>query len=682
MLKKPDNETELFDWALCLIEDGRAVRRGHETLWWEQLCIYGGDLWVSFNPHSLKLEEPDAPDHRVRLAINLCNPIVRTEYAKILKNKPILDWTARSGDKSDLDSADTADKVWNNYVEEKFSLPKVRRDAVIWTLTCGMGCLFSDYDPSVDGEVEVIVGPDGSPIFDPQQIEAYQAEVRESGGRVKKQTIPKGDHRLVALGPMQWGWDFSTNDWSKAAFGWVSETYDVDVVYRRWGKEVTPSKKASPNFLEKRVLEKVDLTGTLGATSITPDAQELIVVHRLFIRPGHRYFPDGAELIFTDDEFIDGTPYPFGHGELPFSAMGHIPMPGSRYPLSVLSQIRDPVLEISKTESQLVENRNLISNPPFIDYDYHNIPEGKVTNEPGLRITIPFRPNGSDPHYIDVPEMPAYVQDLPENLQQFVNTIAGQGETAQGRVPTGARSGVAIAYLQEEDDTKLGPTIQEFEEMIERFAWQVMRNTAERYDIPRLALIPKKHAEPEVIHFIGTQLTGVGGVKVQAGSALPRSRAAMQAFALDLFTMGIETDPRKIKEMLDLGQGQPEEWERDMQQAERENQKMAQGQECKVLDWYNHMAHLVVHRREMKTIDYENLPEHIQKIYEDHDAMHQKFLTGVAQANAAGVPTPGQSMPQPQVANGQNNQTPVQGGPVASTNGAAPQAGPLDGMPQ
>jgi len=681
MLTKPSNQEELYDWALTLVEDGRAVRRGHETLWWEQLCIYGGDLWVNYNPHSMKLEEPDAPDHRVRLAINLTNPIVRTEYAKILKNKPILDWTARSGDKSDLDAAEVADKVWNNYMEKKFSLPKIRRDAVIWAITCCMGAIFADYDDSVDGEQEVIIGPDGSPIFDPQQIEQLQATIRAEGGRVKKQTIPMGDHRVRALGPMQWGWDFSTNDYTQAAFGWVSETYDVNTVYRRWGKEVTPGKKASPNLLEKRVLEKVDLVGTLGGSHITPDGQELVVVHRLFIRPGHRYFPDGAEIIFTDDEFIDATPYPFGHGELPISAMGHIPMPGSRYPLSVVSQIRDPVLEISKTESQLVENRNLVSNPPFIDYDYHNIPEGKVTNEPGLRLTIPFRPNGSDPHYMDVPEMPAYVQNLPENLQQFVNTIAGQGETTQGRVPTGARSGVAIAYLQEEDDTKLGPTIQEFEEMIERFAWQMMRTTAERYDIPRIALIPKKHAEPEVIHFIGTQLTGVGGVKVQAGSALPRSRAAMQAFALDLFTMGIETDPRKIKEMLDLGQGQPEEWERDMQQAERENQKLSLGNQQKVLEWYNHMAHLVVHRRHMKTVEYENYPEPIQQMYEEHDKMHQKFLTGVAMAQQAGVPTPGQSMPQPQVENGANNQSPVQGGPVAAQNGAAP-AGPMDAMPQ
>jgi hypothetical protein len=682
MLKKPDNEEALHQWANQIIVDGRNVRRGHEAMWWEQLCIYGGDLWVNYNPHSKRLEEPEIPDHRVHLAINLCNPIVRTEYAKILKNRPILDWMARSGDKTDLDAAEVADKIWNNYVEPKFSMPKVRRDTVIWALTCGMGAIFTDYDDSADGQVDVVVGPDGEPVFDPQVQEQLKEFYKERHQAVKTRPVPQGEFRHVALGPMQWGWDFSTNDYTDASWGWVSETYDVETIARRWNKEVTPGKISKPNTLERRVLERVDLTGTIMRSQVSPDSQELVVVHRIFVLPGHRFFRDGAEIIFTEEEFIDATPFPFGHAELPFSAMGHIPMPGSRYPLSVVSQIRDPVLEISKTESQLVENRNLMGNPPWIEYDYHDIPEGKLTNEPGLRIKIPFRPNGSDPHPVEMPEMPGYIQSLPEQLNQFVNTIAGQGETAQGRVPPGARSGVAIAYLQEEDDTKLGPTIQEFEEMIERMAWQTMRVMAEKYSLPRMAIIPKKHAEPEIINFTGTMLAGVGGCNVQAGSALPRSKAAKQQFMLDLYQMGIETDPRKIKEMLELGEGQPEEWERDMEQAERENQKMSQGQPQKILDWYNHMAHMVVHRRYMKTPEYEALPPTTQKIYEDHDVMHQRFLAGVAQAQQAGMPTPNQSVPSPEMGNGQNNQTPAQGGPVAAANGAAPPTSPVDYQPQ
>jgi hypothetical protein len=263
-LTKPENEDQLFDWALTFVEDQRAARRGHETLWWEQICIYAGDLWVAYNPHSMKLEEPEAPDYRVRLGINLANPIVRTEYAKILKNKPILDWTARSGDKSDLDAAEVADKVWNNYVEPNFGMPDIRRDAVIWTLTACMGCIFVDYDETADGEIEVVVDQEGNPVFDPREIQAVQELYREMGTGAKKRKIPKGEFRVVPLGPMQWGWDFATTDYKKAQMGYVSEQYDVNEVYRRWGKEVTPTTKSTPNPLERRVLDRVDLVGTLG----------------------------------------------------------------------------------------------------------------------------------------------------------------------------------------------------------------------------------------------------------------------------------------------------------------------------------------------------------------------------------------------------------------------------------
>jgi hypothetical protein len=360
--------------------------------------------------------------------------------------------------------------------------------------------------------------------------------------------------------------------------------------------------------------------------------------------------------------------------------MGHIPMPGSRYPLSIVGQIRHPVLEISKTESQMIENRNLMSNPPWIEYEEHQIPEGELVNKPGARIKVRFRPNMQDPHPVEMPEMPAYVQSLPEILGQHVQTIAGQGETSQGRVPPGARSGVSIAYLQEEDDTKLGPTVGEFEEMIERMTWQGLSLIAQFYDMPRTTVIYQRHADPEVLDFTGTMLNGIQGVETQAGSALPRSKAAKQQFIMDLYSMGIEQNPAKVKEMLELGEGEPEDFEDDLAQAERENSRLQEGQQQPVEDWFNHQAHLVKHRKFMKSADFEELDDTIQQVFRDHDALHQRFLTGVAQAQQMGVPTPGQTLPQPQLENGANNQAPVQGGPLAQSNGAP--TGPIDAQPQ
>lgn len=677
----PESQDDLFLWCKQVVEDARKRRRGHEVMWWEQLCVYAGDLWCEYNPHSGRLEEVPAPDHKVRLPINLNNATVRTEYAKLLKNRPIIECMARSGDKSDVDAAKMGDKILNNYVEQEFDMASVRREAIMWALICGTGAIFVDYDDTALGEVEVLIAPDGSPITDPQQIKAAQGWFSEQAQQPKRMQIPQGDLRMRALGPMQWGWDFSIHNPKLAKWCFVTETYDALEVERRWNFTVDEHDLVDPrqNMLERRILERADVTGYfagMGGSANQPLSQDIVQIHRIFVLPGHKFFPQGAELIFTNHEFIDATKFPFGHGKLPVSCMGHIPLPGSNYPLSVVSQIRDPVLEISKTESQMLENRNLMANPPWIFYKQHNIEEGKLVNKPGLQLEVDYRPNMPDPHPVEMPDLPSYVQNLPELLEQHVQTIAGQGETAQGRVPPGARSGVAIAYLQEEDDTKLGPTVGEFEEMIARVGYQQLRLIAERYDAPRTARIPRPHALPDVFDFVGSMLSGVAAVTVQAGSALPRSKAAKQQFFMDLASMGIETDQRKLKQELELGEGEPDPVSMSEMQAERENDLMETGQAAPVKDWFNHEVHIRIHRQFMMSVDYEGLPPEIQDIYDQHDAEHQRFIAGQTQANASGIPTPDQgdpTTPQPPTAAPQGGpQPPPSNGSQPSIVGSQP----------
>jgi hypothetical protein len=671
MEKTPETPEELLEWCRTLQEDGENLRRAHEHRWWENIAVYSGDLWAEYNPASRRLEEVAAPEHRVRLAINLSQPVVRTEYAKILKNRPMVDIVAGSTDKKDLNSAEVGDKILNNYVEKHHLMPRVRRQAVMWCLLTGLGSIFSDYDENKLGTTELPMNGD-QPVVDPREIEALQAMHEERGTDMETGVIPVGEVDPKALSPFQLVWDFSKMRPEDGNWVIVSETYDVCDVKRRWGKEIEPDSNVRPNTLENRMLHRIDLTNKLDFNNL--NAQDLAVVHRLFIKPGYEYFQDGGEIVFTKNELISAQKYPYAHGELPVSTMGHVPFPVSRYPLSVIDQIKDPVLELSKTQSQLIENRNLIGNPPWLEYNIHGIPEDGIQNRPGLRIKVDWRPGVPDPHPVEMPEMPGYIQNLPQTLREHILEISGQGETSQGRVPAGARSGVAIAYLQEEDDTKLGPTIQEFEEMIERSSWQILQNIAQFYQLPRTVQIFKRHSEPEVIDFIGTMLQGIAGIEVQAGSALPRSKAAKQQFMFDLWDRGVLTDPRQLMEMLELTQGDPLEWEYDIEQAERENSKLQQGTPVNVEPWYNHQAHQMIHRRFMKSADFEALDGRVQQTFRDHDELHTKAMQNeMLKAAAMGAVTGGAGGPMPPpmngaptVANGMNNQAPMQGGQFGS----------------
>lgn len=682
--KKKDpskNDKSLFDWAMNLTEDGRARRAPAEAQWYENIATYCGDLWAEYDLTLGQLIEPQRLDHKVRLPVNLAQPMVRTEYSKLLKNRPIIDCLARSDVRADLNAARVGDSVLNNYVEFDLSMPKVRRRMLQWVLICGFGGIFVDHDASALGDQEVLIAPDGSPVTDPQMIAAIQRHYRDKKKAPKTAPMPLGELRNVALSPWQIIYDFSKLDFTEAWWCVISEVYDIDEVYKRWGVEVEGDKNVKPGVIDRRSIERWDITTKPVIDWNRGDTQKMCEVHRLFVRPGHRYFPQGAEIVFTDKEMMDHTNFPWKHNWLPAGVCGHVPTPWSQHTMSVVQQIKPIVLEISKTESQMIENRNLMGNPPWVEYVESQV-KGDITNKPGLRIKINYMPNVPEPHPVEMPDLAQYFKDLIPILKDHVLEISGQSEVSQGKVPAGARAGVTIAYLQEEDDTKLGPTVLEYEECGERVAWLQLQTMAQEYDIPRTVRIHKPHSEPEVFDFMGTMLTGVAGVKVQAGSALPRSKAAKQQFILDLWDRKLEQDPRKVRDMLELSQGEPDEWEKDINQAERENRKMQLGQVVEVKEWMNHPAHHFQHRDFMKSPEYDELDASIRKIFEDHDEAHSEMERRqqqemMVQQQLAGQAGGGPGAP-PQSGGGGANGVTATPGPEQSPqpNGAAPSPEP------
>lgn len=681
-----DRQKKILDWAHALLKEGRARRRHWEGVWWENIAFYMGDFWVEWDIHKRRLVEPvKRPDHRVRMPINLAQPAVRTELAKLTKNRPIMDVLARSSDQQDLNAARVADKLLNNWAERKFHMPRVRRRALNWVLTCGLGGILVDWDETALGEIEVYHTAEGDPVFDPKMIEEYKARDKQEGKESTYKKIPMGEIVIKPVSPFQVIWDHSTNYFEEATWCIFSDVIDVDEVYRRWGVHVDSDPEALPGVIENRLMSRFDLTGKLQSRPV--HVQKLAHIHQLWIKPGSPKFPDGLCLVYNKDCIIKETAYDYGHGELPIHMMGHISFPVSQYPMSVLQQLKGPVLELSKTESQLIENRNLMANPPWLIAKQLQITK-EIQNRPGARIEFNYVPNVPEPKPTQMPEMPKYVVDLIETLKSHIQEISGQGETSQGRVPPGARSGVAIAYLQEEDDTKLGPTVQEFEEMMEGVANHMLRIFAEKYDTPRTVAIYKLHGEPEVFDFVGTMLAGAMSVTCQAGSALPRSKAAKQQYILDLWDRKLEQDPRKVRQMLELSEGDPDEWEVDLDQAERENHELREGNDPGVQEWYNHPAHHYIHRNFMKSAEFRKLPEQIQQLLLKHDEEHTAAEEAQAHEMAAMQSAMGQQQggqetapPNSTVPPGANGQNVPEGPPSQFTSATSPRT-LMQGGPQ
>jgi hypothetical protein len=141
---------------------------------------------------------------------------------------------------------------------------------------------------------------------------------------------------------------------------------------------------------------------------------------------------------------------------------------------------------------------------------------------------------------------------------------------------------------------------------------------------------------------------------------MPKMKAARQQYALELATLGIVKDPKKLMEMLELGQGEPDDEDKATAQADRENNMMLfgvwraqtnltpEGQDIAdsarfdrlhaaipVKSWHNHQIHIVRHTSVMMDEEFEELsiskPEVVQ-LFDQHIALHQQEIQKAAEA--------------------------------------------------
>jgi hypothetical protein len=221
------------------------------------------------------------------------------------------------------------------------------------------------------------------------------------------------------------------------------------------------------------------------------------------------------------------------------------------------------------------------------------------------------------------------------------------------------RSGVAVAYLQEEDDTKIAPTIENMEFAIALEGSLTLERFSQFYVVDRIIQFYRPDGRFDAMKFKGSNLKDNTEVVCQAGSAMPRSKAAKQQYTLELVSLGVLTDPDQIEEMLDIGSGAPSVKDMNVNQANRENNIMLHGlamgmfhlapdatpdelqntvsAAVPVKAWQDHATHIEHHTMQMMDEEFDKLTithPGIVRLFDEHVAEHQKMMADQQAAQA------------------------------------------------
>jgi hypothetical protein len=656
-------------------------RRGWEIVWWNNLALVAGDHYAYWDPVRALYVDRDpnfdptilSGDKKPRMVINHALTVARTELSKMTKSRPITEIIANSTDERDIAAVKVGRNALN-YAEWKFQLPRLRKQALWWMIQCGIGAMYVGWDSLDDqaGNISFMIDPaTGDPTFSPPRQRELEQLVQEGTlDDIQRVTQPMGELEFKVFSPFQLLPDETALDFDQCKDLITTEVADVDVLRGEYGRAARDIGVEEVNLgtIERRMMQRVGWAGWQGQ-----DVDNGANVHTWWLTPGvyrgNNFLKNGKYVRWCQDRILDmSSGFPFQDSRLPFVFFQHIPQATSIWPDTVINHIRGPNLEIDKTVSQLVEAKDYMANPMWRVATQQKV-KGQIKARAGSILRYVHVPNIPPPEPIQGLQLPQQVENLIAGLREQILDISGQSEVAHGNVPTGVRSGVAVAYLQEEDDTKIAPTIENLEYAVALEGSMTLERFSQFYSVERIIQFNDPDGKFDAMKFKGANLKNNTQVVCQVGSAMPRSKAARQQYTLELVSLGILTDPDQIKEELDLGSGAPSVRDMNIAQAKRENNIMLHGMAMgmfklpanatspevdqtvatavPVKAWQDHALHIQEHTMEMMTVEFDTLSvakPGIVRLFDEHVAMHQKMLAdqqaAAAQAQEAAKGAP------------------------------------------
>lgn len=534
-----EREKRLVSWVNEQFTQAKDARWRAERQWYLNLAFYFGQQNVQFKgsgsslDRSMTLYTPPAPYYRSRPVINQVRPRIRTEISKLTAQKPNAFIVPASSDDRDMYAANAGEQIWDSIYRWK-KIHSIVRRAVFWASATGNGFIKTYWDEK----------------------------------KVDQVAQQQGDFCYVPVTPFHlFVPDLKEEEIEEQPFVIHAQLKNAEQLANLYGRPIN-FERASGDLIEESFLNVMGLQHW--------EKNKNVLVFECWIKPNVcKELPNGGMLVIAGNQVVYASEegWPYQHGQFPFAHIRHIHT-GKFYGDSVINDLIPLQREYNRTRGQIIEAKNRMAKPQLAA-ELGSIDPTKITSEPGQIIL--YRPGFQPPTPIPLQALPQYVLDEQERIKNDMDEISGQHEVSRGQAPPGVTAATAISYLQEQDETKLAYTFDSIEEAIEKTAFQTLSLVQQYWDAPRHIKVTGADGSFDVLAFRGSDLRGNTDIRVEAGSSLPTSKAAKQAFIMDLMKMGF-IEPQKGLEVMEIGGINKiyEQVQTDVRQAQRENLRMAQ----------------------------------------------------------------------------------------------------------
>jgi len=590
------------------IRASERAKRVHKAQWLLNTLYFKGYQWQAYN-ETLGIFQDLGPRHewKVRVVENYVRPIALTMAAKLTQNRPTWTVLPATMDSDDRNKARVSQRLLDYTWDECELQPKLY-EAVLWSVLTGQGFWALYWDRNKN----------------PQEF------IDDDGKRVVK---PIGFPSIDVVAPFDIGLDPLADSVENCEWGYRVRLASTEWVKEQIGKRVDGSDMADFD---------PDLDPRQQRSSLFNDVQTGDVYGDKYTPVWEFYDTVAQKLYWLTKEKIlrvDDWKWPVPFVEFPFvknlgDVDGNVLTAGGVWGDTVISDIIDPQRELNKTSSQILEIKNLTSFPRLLVTRAAAVRRQDVTDMPGSM--VPWSGNGQKPEQLNIGAIPSYLYQLPDRLIQRMFDLSGVHEISQGTSPGSIQSGRGLAILAEMDATKFGPPARNISRAIRQAAIQILKLWKAYSEYPQMLRVVGDSNMLELDEFDAGDIESFD-VKIQEGSTMATNKSLRTDQILQMWQLGIEQDPRKIKKMLEFGDMETVagDFDLDRLKQRREIQRILGGEEVGIDPWDDNHTHIDETEMYLKSTDFENIENDVirQRLVK-HWQMHKEAMAAQQQAEA------------------------------------------------
>lgn len=659
----PDETREdvFVRYIMELLEERVAAQEPYRTEWTQNLLFLAGLQWWEYNRLSGHFELPHLPKWRERPVHNRLKPFAKTFMAKILKNRPVMGCVPHSDDTADAYAVDLGNDVLRaKWIELNFD--RKMRQVVAWITGTGnsyvlpfwnndSGIMMPLTAPAIadkfnadTGElvgrevVECPCGEDGKPIMTKEGNLDLEADPH---------FIDIGEIGVKTFGPFNVFPNEDAVDDDDVDSFIVAEAVPIREIRRRWPNvtgimpEDTSEIDDYNRLLATGVAAGAD-THYSGPQFEKPDGnpRKALVVH--YYEKPNTDFGKGRYCVISCNRLLQQPRQLPGGLWPPLIHIKDLEVAGQYLGEATITAAIGDQREINKYSARISEHMKLLTHGKILVPKGARIRKNAFNTRPGE--VIQHTP-GLEPKQMEFKPLPSQVWGEREFLENSFQKTTSMHGVSQGEQPEGVTAGRAFLVLEEADDNDLIPITLEFENMVARMSWYVLRLIQQYYDEERTIRISGENKSYRVRAFKGADLQNIVDVEPQRGSAFPWSKTAKQAQTMELLQlapwmfMDPETglpDRQRFREAFEIGgeKAVGSGFEVDVARARREEDLflgwdgMEESMESlpKVQVFHDHAVHMRQHRKTMNSAEFDDWPPECKLALIEHWFAHRNVL--------------------------------------------------------